>query len=103
MGAKGTVQATWSGLSAGGHFHVERKSCAGNRGMAGAGPVPRAPAQARRARAGDKDNTTKKWQLQKEAAEKKGTREISTVGLRRMKKKKERAVSLFVWTATAEK
>lgn len=36
---------------------------------------------------------------------KKDTREISTVGLRRVekKKKKKRAVSLFVWTATAEK
>ena len=33
--------------------------------MAGARPVPTEPAQARRARAGDKDNTNKKWQLRK--------------------------------------
>lgn len=29
MGAKGRVQATWSALSAGGHFHVERKKLSG--------------------------------------------------------------------------
>ena len=59
--------------------------------MAGARPVPTAPAQARRARAGDKDNKTKKWQLQKATVKKKkkATREISTVGLRRMEKKEE--------------
>lgn len=71
--------------------------------MAGARPVPTAPAQGRRARAGDKDNKTKKWQLQK-AAEKKGHQgDINRGPSLSGRKKKKRAVSLFVWTATAEK
>lgn len=71
--------------------------------MAGARPVPTAPAQGRRARAGDKDNKTKKWQLQK-AAEKKGHQgDINRGPLLSGRKKKKRAVNLFVWTATAEK
>lgn len=74
--------------------------------MAGARPVPRAPAQARRARAGDKDNTTKKWQLQKEATAKKKKKHQGDINCGpplNEKKRKKRAVSLFVWTATAEK
>lgn len=64
-------------------------------------PVPAAPARGRRARAGDKDNTTKKWRRQK-AAETATTGEISTVGLRRAEKRKELSVCLF-GLATAEK
>lgn len=71
--------------------------------MAGARPAPTAPAQARRARAGDKDNKTKKWQLQKAAEKNSHQGDINCGPSPNGKKKKERAVSLFVWTATAEK
>lgn len=59
MGAKKGTRATWSGLSAGGHFHVCRKSLSAEqrdgRG-GGARPVPTEAAPARRAGAADKDN-----------------------------------------------
>lgn len=65
--------------------------------MAGARPVPTEPAQARWARAGDKDNRYEKRKRKKEINRTTGERSAQGP------LKKKRAVSLLVWNATAEK
>lgn len=105
MGAKGTVQATWSGLSAGSHFYVARKKLSVDQRDGRARPVPAAPARGRRARAGDKDNSTKKWQLQKALYKRRHQGDINCGPSPNGGggEERERTVSLFIWIAAAEK